>query len=96
MKPINEWVIVENIEEEEKSPAGIILSAVKKNLPFKRSKVVAISSDVPRYCSEDKYDLQYGVGSIIYRHAQTGIPVAPDDKDNNKFFIKYDAVMAVE
>jgi co-chaperonin GroES (HSP10) len=96
MKPINEWVIVENIKDEEKSPAGIILSTVKKTSPFKRSKVVAISADVARYCADDKHDLQYAEGSIIYRHAQTGIPVAPDDKDNDKFFIKYDAVMAVE
>ena len=96
MKPVNQWVIVELVKEEEKTEGGIILTTIKRTSPLKKFKVIDISPDVYDLCREDKQDLRYGEGSIVYSHFQTGIPVELDNKDNNKFFIKYDAVMAVE
>lgn len=97
MQPVNEWIKVKTVKEEEVSEGGIILTAGKKNHMIKKSVVIAISDDVYRLCKEDKKDLPYKVGDIVYHHAQLGISVPISmEKDNDEFFLKYDGIMAVD
>jgi len=100
MKPTFEWILVKKIEEAETvTDGGIIVptEAINKTMMLKKSEVVAISDDVLRICKDKKKELPYIVGSIVYHHAQTGITIPITmDKTNDKFFLKYDAVMAIE
>lgn len=99
MKPINGWILVEKIEEEEKKSAGGIIlpkEAAKQSEKIQKSKILQISEDVYRAWRKDQMDPQYKVGDIVYTHSQVGIELVPFDKDNKVMYMKFDAVMGIE
>jgi co-chaperonin GroES (HSP10) len=94
--PINEWILVEDIEPSDKSKGGIYLpkQSGKKEL-MKVCKVLAISPDVFRTCEEEKKELRYAVGDIVVHHSQMGVPLNIMDEDDHTMLLKYDAVMGL-
>lgn len=97
MKPINDWIIVETQDPPEVSAGGIVLPK-KKNESIKESIVIAISEDIGRIIEVDpeRSPLQFKEGDTVYHHIQTGIALDPNDVENKKFLMKFDAVMCVK
>lgn len=97
MKPVNGWIICEKLDHEEKTAGGIIIpEQVKKEIKTNNVKVLAISDDVFDACKREKRDLPYSVGDVICVHSQTGIPLNASDKDDKRYWYKFDAAMGVD
>jgi len=94
MKPLNDWMIVEAIDEDEVSKGGIVLTEKKKSV-IRKARVLSISDDISRSLRKEEKDLQFEAGDVVVYHAQVGIPVDADDKDNKQLFMKYESVMGV-
>lgn len=96
MKPINEWIIVEQIKEELTTASGIILPGKEKKLLIQKSKVIAISDDIAPELRKEEKELRFAIGDVVFHHREIGINVDPHDKDNKLMFMKHNGVMGVE
>jgi len=92
LTPLNDWMIVEEIEEEQISAGGIVLPE-KKKLLIKKGKVLSISDDIAPKLREKAKDLKFEIGDVVLFHTQVGIAVDISDRDNKEFFMKYESVM---
>jgi len=92
--PLNDWMIVEEVKEEEKSKGGIVLvPEITKMKPLvKRGKVLMISDDIFIKLRREKKELKFEVGDIVYFHKDIGIPLHAT-ADNKEFLMKYESVM---
>lgn len=95
MKPINEWMIVEEVEPVETTASGIFIPGKENKGLVKHSKIISISADIKHILAEKKKDLHFGVGDTVCHHAQMGIQVDPTDNNNRTMWMKYDAVMGL-
>lgn len=96
--PVNKWVLVEKLEEEErKSKGGIILAngPTKEEEKTCDAKVLKISGDVLRAVKDEKKDLPYKVGDLVKIHSKIGIKYDNLDKSDKRYWIAFDAPMAV-
>ena len=94
MRPLNDWMLVEEIEEDQMSPGGIVLPE-KKKLLIKKGKVLSISEDIKPKLRKEAKELKFNIGDVVLFHSQVGIPVDITNKDNRQFFMKYESVMGI-
>ena len=88
------------VEEEDlrgfkKTEGGLYVPKTNPTQTVKKCKVLAISDDVYEYMKEKDDELKYDVGDYVIHHSQTGIKVNTADPKDLRFFLKYDAIMAV-
>jgi chaperonin GroES len=95
MKPVNGWIVVKRLEQEEKTPSGIYIPKDTEQ-KIQRNEVLQISEDVFNACAKEGTTLPYKVGDIVLTHTQLGIQLVPYDTKEKIMFLKFDAVMGVE
>ena len=96
MKPINEWILIEEEEPMTRTAGGLYIPiASSKKQTLKRCKILDISEDVYEILREEGRELQYDIGDTVIHYSQTGIKVDNSDEKDRRFFLKYDAVMAI-
>ena len=94
--PVNVWILVEKIKEEDKKVGSIYIPNTNEDQQkTSRCKVLAISKDVIVACRAEKKELPYKVGDIIITHSQIGIKYDINDNKDQRYWMKYDAAMAV-
>jgi co-chaperonin GroES (HSP10) len=96
-KPVNVWILVEKMEpEERKTKSGIYMpNHTEEEQKTVACKVLAISDDVHVACKREAKDLPYSVGDVIVTHSQVGIKYDIFNKDDKRYWMKYDSAMAV-
>ena len=95
-KPINEWIVIEEEAPMTQTASGIFIPKITSAKQLvKKCKVLQISEAVHKIVKEEGETLEYEVGDMVLHHSQTGIKVDMTDTRDRKYFLKYDAVMAV-
>jgi len=92
MQLINEWILVEPIEEEEKVLASGLIVPKSKESPekVKLARVIQISNHVR---DDDEKDLQYDVGDVLMYFGKTGIDLEIDGRKLQ--FLRWDGMVAI-
>lgn len=96
MRPINEWIVVEEIKEEEISAGGIVMPGKEKKLLLVKSKVLDISPDIASNLRKEEKEIGFKIGDTVLHHKQVGLKIDPSDKSNNVMWMKHESVMGVE
>jgi co-chaperonin GroES (HSP10) len=97
MKPVFDWVLVEKIDQPERTVSGIYIpESTKKEEKIQRSRVLKIAQDLI-----DKYDLEgrklpYKVGDVVITHSQIGLEIVVYNKEDKTMLIKHETIMGVE
>jgi len=96
VQTINDWILVEKLEEENITASGIQLPR-SKNEQVKFARVIQISPYVPVLSEQEDNDkLRYKEGDIIAYHEKLGIEVVdPQDETRKLEFMKWTGMMAI-
>ena len=94
LTPAPGYMLVEPLEEEKKTPSGIVLPESHEEKPQK-GKVIALGATMVTEYGV-KIESPCKVGDVIIFKKWAGSEYKPEDEDKEYLFVKFDEVLAVE